>query len=309
VENTPLTDYLIGTGGWAYFNIPGKSSLKAYSEAFNFVEVNHTFYNYTDTRTVERWRRTVPKDFTFAVRCHQDLTHRIGLKPTDEAHAVLGRMILYCGILEAPFLVMETPAKYTFTRESTDAARDFLLSTNLKNVRLVWEIRAPVTPALAGLMQDLNIVHCVDLSKAEPSFKSDVVYTRLFGKGKHNISQFTDDELQDIDAKVLKSGAKVAAMSYHGLRMNTDAARFMKYKKTGTFLPVTSFTGVESAKAVLSEDARFPASKEELIEQQGWKVIDLTSEKRVHLSDLLSKIPEKTYNSLSEVVQSMEAIQ
>jgi uncharacterized protein YecE (DUF72 family) len=51
-----LTDYLIGTGGWAYFNVPGKPSLKAYSEVFNFAEVNYTFYEYPETLTVERAR-------------------------------------------------------------------------------------------------------------------------------------------------------------------------------------------------------------------------------------------------------------
>jgi uncharacterized protein YecE (DUF72 family) len=44
-----LTDYLIGTGGWVYFQVPGKPSLKAYSEVFNFVEVNYTFYEYPDS--------------------------------------------------------------------------------------------------------------------------------------------------------------------------------------------------------------------------------------------------------------------
>ncbi len=27
-----MTDYLVGTGGWAYFNVPCKSPLKAYGE-------------------------------------------------------------------------------------------------------------------------------------------------------------------------------------------------------------------------------------------------------------------------------------
>ena len=43
-----LTDYLVGTGGWAYFKVSGKPKLKAYSEVFNFVEVNYTFYEYPD---------------------------------------------------------------------------------------------------------------------------------------------------------------------------------------------------------------------------------------------------------------------
>ena len=103
-----MPDFLVGTGGWAYFKVPNKPSLKAYSEVFNFVEVNYTFYEYPSTRMVERWRKTVPKDFTFSVRCHQDLTHKIGLKPVDEAYQVFGQMVTYCRILDSPFLVLET---------------------------------------------------------------------------------------------------------------------------------------------------------------------------------------------------------
>jgi uncharacterized protein YecE (DUF72 family) len=303
-----LTDYLVGTGGWAYFKVPNKPSLKTYSEVFNFVEVNYTFYEYPELRRVTRWRRTVPKNFTFAVRCHQDLTHRIGLKPVDAAYTVLSQMVAYCEILEAPFLVLETPASYVMTQEEVNRAKHLLSSSNLRGVRLVWEIRAPITPAVIDLMQDFNIVHCVDLSREEPSFKSDVVYSRLFGKGTQNIYQFTDDELEEIDQKAESSSYKVAALSYHGVRMNTDAARFVQYKKTGRFMPVTSFTGVDSARAVLAEDARFPVSKAKLIEHQGWKVMDLSLDKRVHLSELLSRIPEKTYNSVDEVVTALEAI-
>ena len=298
------TDYLIGTGGWAYFKVPNKPSLKAYSLVFNFVEVNYTFYEYPDIRRVEGWRRTVPTDFTFSVRCHQDLTHRIGLKPVDEAYYVLSQMVTYCEVLDAPFLVLETPASYLLNQEEVNRARDLFSSANLRGIRLVWEIRAPITAAVTNLMQDLNMVHCVDLSKGKPSFDSDVVYSRLFGKGKHNLYQFTDEELIEID-KNAQSSHRVIALSYHGARMNIDAARFMQYKRTGKFMPVTSFTGVDSARAVLSEDAIFPSSKANLIEHQGWKVVDATANKRVHLSELLSGIPEKTYNDVDEVAKDL----
>jgi uncharacterized protein YecE (DUF72 family) len=46
----------VGGGGGPYFKVPGKYSLKAYSEVFNFVEVNYTFYGYPDTRRVQRDR-------------------------------------------------------------------------------------------------------------------------------------------------------------------------------------------------------------------------------------------------------------
>jgi uncharacterized protein YecE (DUF72 family) len=301
-----LPDYLVGTGGWSYFNVLSKSSLGAYSEVFNFVEVNQTFYEYLDDRRLEAWRRTVPKNFVFSVRCHQDLTHRIGLKPVDDAYGVIDRMITCCGLLKAPFLVLETPASYKLSSDALLNARDFLSSLNLTGVRLVWEIRAPLTDDVVSLMQDLHVVHCIDLSRVKPSFSSDVAYSRLFGKGKHNIYQFTDDELVDIDRKARGTEANVVALSYHGVRMYSDAARFLKYKRTGNFMPVTPFVGVGSVKAVLSEDSKFPLSKSELIEDQGWKVVDISVEKRVHLSDLLASIPSRTYNSVDEVVSVLE---
>ena len=296
----------MGTGGWAYFKVSNKPSLKAYSEVFNFVEVNYTFYEYPTARLVEGWRKKVPKDFTFSVRCHQDLTHKIGLKPIDEAHQVLRQMVAYCVILDSPFLVLETPASYIFDRRNIRAAEDFFGSVNLKGVRLVWEIRAPVTEQAINLMSKFNIIRCVDISRAAPLEWSDVGYSRLFGNGKHNIYQFTDEELQVIDKNASESKVGVVALSYHGSRMSIDAIRFEQYKKTGRFLPVTAYTGLDSARAVLSEDAIFPSSKRFLISDQGWKVIDLTGEKRVHLSDLLSNIPEKTYTSLNEVLDALE---
>ena len=51
--------FLVGTGGWSYFNAGDKLPLRAYSEVFDFVEVNYTFYEYPDLRQVEGWRRIV----------------------------------------------------------------------------------------------------------------------------------------------------------------------------------------------------------------------------------------------------------
>ena len=170
-----MTEYLIGTGGWAYFNVPNKPALKAYSETFRFAEVNSTFYEYPSTTMVERWRRTVPEEFTFTVRCHQDLTHRIGFKPVDQAHAVFSRMIGICRILDAPFLHLLTPASYVLDDPKIRQAEDFFSSIDLKDTRLAWEVRSPVTKKLINLMQDLGIVHSVDLSKEEPRYNSDAI--------------------------------------------------------------------------------------------------------------------------------------
>jgi uncharacterized protein YecE (DUF72 family) len=301
-----VTQYLIGTGGWAYF--PHKPTLRGYSKAFNFVEVNCTFYEYPDPRTVDRWRRSVPPDFTFTVRCHQDLTHRIGLKPVDQAYMVFSQMITVCRILNAPYLHLLTPASYVFSDREIDQAKNFFSTVNLKGIRLAWEVRSPITPKLATMMQDFGIVHSADLSREEPAFKSDDIYTRVFGKGEHNIYQFDDEELEEIDQRIVKAEAKKVLVSFHGIRMNTDATRFKRYAETRTFVPVTAYTGIDSVKAVLEEDAEFPTTRDQLVKHQGWKVVDLSLDKRIHLSQLLSQIPEKTYRSVRDVAMELEAV-
>jgi uncharacterized protein YecE (DUF72 family) len=303
-----VQNFLVGTGGWAYFKVGSQPSLRTYSEIFNFVEVNHTFYEYPKMEIVENWRRSVANDFTFSVRCHQDLTHKIGLRPLDQAYEIFYQMKAYCDALHTPYLVLETPKTYTINEANLKDAKDFFACLKLKGVRLVWEYRAPKTPTVTSFIQEHKIIPCVDLSREQPPLASDVTYSRLFGKGQHNLYQFSDDELTEIDKASQDTGAKTIILSYHGARMHSDAARFMRYKSTGTFLPITNYLGVESAKAVLAEDANFPASKAKLEDEQGWKVFDLTSDRRIHLSEALAKIPDKKYSSLNEVVSELRSV-
>ena len=303
-----MPDFLVGTGGWGYFKVPNTPSLKAYSEVFNFVEVNYTFYEYPSAQTARRWRKSVPGDFIFSVRCHQDLTHRIGFVSTPRAYEIFYQMRSYCDILSSPYLVLETPAKYEITQRNVKDVEDFFSSLHLEGVRLVWEYRAPITQTVIDLMQYFGIIQCVDLSRQSPSYNLDVTYSRLFGKGQHNIYQFTDDELAEIDQQARDTNSKTVVLSYHGARMNSDAIRFSHYKSTGKFLPVTAYTGIDSVKAVLAEDMTFPASKAQLKAEQGWKVIDLNSDKRVHLSAVLDKLPDRTYPDLAEVIDELRVV-
>jgi len=307
-----LTRYLIGAGGWAYFQVPGMHPLAAYSKAFDFVEVNSTFYEIPSLKMVESWRRLVPPNFEFAVRCNKALTHECRFQPTPEALEVLKRMIAICRLLKAEILHLQTPPTFKPTKTNVELIRNFFSSADLKGIRVALEIRGgkqPPNPDLVKTMQDYNMIHCVDLSKdEEPAYKSDILYSRLFGKGPHNIYQPTDEELRRIDRKVSKEDHKTVAISFHFVRMYKDAARFKIYKQTGKFPMVTKSTGLGSLTEVLREDAKFPTTKKELIRHQGWKLIDLTKDERVHASYMLEKLPEKTYNSLNEVVQTLESV-
>jgi uncharacterized protein YecE (DUF72 family) len=76
----------IGTSGWSYpkgegtwkgFFYPGGkiNELEYYSQFFNTVEINSSFYRPPDVGIVYNWARRVPPGFLFAVKLWQKFTH------------------------------------------------------------------------------------------------------------------------------------------------------------------------------------------------------------------------------------------
>jgi uncharacterized protein YecE (DUF72 family) len=306
-----MTKYLIGAGGWAYFHVPGLSHLEAYAQAFNFVEVNSTFYEIPSLGLVKSWRQRVPTDFEFSVRCHKDVTHRFKLEPFTEAINTFKMMVDICSILKSHFLVLLTPPSLDFTPNKIESIRHFFESIEQKRVRIIWELRRrgePIPSDLLSLMKDYHIIHCVDLSKEDPLIDSNIVYTRVFGKGEHNIYQFTDEELLEIDERIYNKESETAVISFHNVKMYKDAARYKIHHQTKTFPPVTKAKGQQSLMEVLGEDVEFPISKQELIKDQGWKVIDLTDDKRIHASRLLETLPDKRFRNIEEVMKNLHHI-
>ena len=308
-----LAEYLIGAGGWAYFQVPGMHPLVAYSRAFDFVEVNSTFYQIPALKEVENWRKLVPQDFQFTVRVHRSLTHKLKLETSTEAFEIFEVMKQICSILNAGFLHLLIPPFVSEDKALNSKLKAFLDSVDVGKLRLALEMRGLSATKLpldvVKTMQDHDIVHCVDLSKGEmPAYDSDMLYSRLFGKGYHNVYQPTDEELVDIDKKAMSRASKKIIVSFHFVRMYKDAARLKIYKQTGKFPKVTRETGLASLDEVLREDARFPASKEELIKSQGWKLFDLTQDKRVLARDYLQKLPERTYSNIGDVIETLRSV-
>jgi uncharacterized protein YecE (DUF72 family) len=294
----------IGAGGWAYFNVPGMDSLATYSKAFDFVEVNSTFYHIPSLETVRLWRQRVPDNFMFSVRCHKDLTHKYLLSPRKESYEILNQSLRICSELNAQILHIQTPPAFN-PDEKQKSIQDLLSSVDFGNVRLAWEIRGKVSDGIIELMRDLGIIHCTDISRKMPAVDADIMYTRLFGHGKHNLYQFDDAELLNISKKVKGKGRENIYLTFHGARMYSDAARLKVYETSGTFPNVTKAVGVASLKSVLEEDTMFPATKTELMEKQGWKVFDLTEKEHVHADVLLGKLPDKKYTSVEEVIGNL----
>jgi uncharacterized protein YecE (DUF72 family) len=308
-----LKEYLIGAGGWAYFRVPGINTLAAYCRVFNFVEVNSTFYQMPTLSEVEKWRRMVPPDFQFSVRANRSITHTYKLEPTQESFEAFEKTKQICRILKADIMHMQTPPSLRWDKVKVENLRQFLSSFDVRKLRLALEVREArqekLPSELLKAMQDNNMIHCVDLSKNEsPAYESDILYTRLFGKGEHNIYQPTDGELAEIDNKASSSKSQRIVMSFHFVRMYKDAVRLKTYKQTGKFPMITGSTGIDSLEEVLREDTRFPTTKEELIHMQGWKLFDMTKTERIYANELLQKLPEATYHDMGEVTEKLRSV-
>ncbi|MGB9778598.1 MAG: DUF72 domain-containing protein, partial [Candidatus Bathyarchaeales archaeon] len=259
------------------------------------------------------WRKHVPPDFQFTVRANRIITHNYKLQPAEEAIQAFEKMKEICTILNASILHLQTPPKFVYQKDAAQNLKHFLSSINLGKLQLALEVRgtAPkkLPTELLKTMQDNNIIHCVDLSKGEtPAYESQILYSRLFGKGQHNIYQPTDEELVEIDKKAIRGNFEKIILSFHFVRMYKDAARLKIYKETGKFPQVTRHTGLASLEEVIREDAQFPTTKKTLVQHQGWKLFDLTQDNRIHAAELLEKLPEKTYTSISEVIEALRSV-
>lgn len=83
----------IGTSGWHYKhwvgtfypnNTKDAKQLAYYLNFFKTVELNNSFYHLPPPQTFNKWRRSVPDDFVFAVKASRYITHVKKLKVEKE---------------------------------------------------------------------------------------------------------------------------------------------------------------------------------------------------------------------------------
>ncbi len=91
--------------------------------------------------------------------------------------------------------------------------------------------RGLITQGTIELMRDLGVIHCTDISREMPAVDSDILYTRLFGHGEHNLYQFDDAELMEIDRRIKEKSREKEYLTFHGARMYKDAAWLTVYEK------------------------------------------------------------------------------
>lgn len=224
-------EVLVGTGGWDYFPTLEEDKLRAYARRFRFVEVNSTFYRVPKLETVRSWRRRVPRDFVFSVKCNHIATHDCELEPVDETFRVLKMMFMVCTLLRSEMLVLQTPPSMKVDEEKVEIVSTIFNNMNLGKVQVFWESRTPwpveVVKKLRTAMIEKGIIPVVDLSREDPVPGTGVVYSRLFSRGE---LFYGDEVLGKIDGQVSLSNAERFVLTFHGTSMYRDAGRYIELK-------------------------------------------------------------------------------
>ncbi|MDU8427711.1 DUF72 domain-containing protein [Pseudomonas syringae pv. actinidifoliorum] len=86
--------------------------LSLYTQVFNVVEGNTTFYARPAASTVQRWAETMPEDFRFTAKFHKDISHNGDLRQQVGAAEAFIRLLAPLGGRIAPFW-LQLPASFT----------------------------------------------------------------------------------------------------------------------------------------------------------------------------------------------------
>jgi len=202
MEMPPL---FIGTAGWSVPTVHADrfpdtgSHLERYGRRLNAVEINSSFYRPHRRATYERWARSVPADFRFAVKVPKAITHERRLKDCDD---LLDRFADETAGLGAKLgvLLVQLPPSLAF--DKTVTARFFDALRRRSAAVLACEPRHAswFTPEGAALLARLRVARvAADPAPApgagHPGGWGGLVYYRLHGSPDMYYSSYDSDAL------------------------------------------------------------------------------------------------------------------
>ena len=156
--------YHIGTQGWNYeawvgpFYPPGTRPadfLSIYARAFRTVEVDSTFYATPPVSTVRSWAARTPRDFIFALKMPQEVTHERRLRGAESAAAAFFDAARELGHKLGPILLQMGP---DFGPDELPALVRFLplLPADLR-VAIEFRHRGWISDGVLALLREHNV--------------------------------------------------------------------------------------------------------------------------------------------------------
>lgn len=223
-----------------------------YAELFDVAEVQQTFYEPPQAKTLEKWCSEVPDSFEFTVKAWQLITHtgksptyrRLKHPLTDEERSLVGgfqdselvekgwdRTRESAIALKAQRILFQCPASFTPSSENlTNLMQFFSTGDRANNTRqfiFLFEPRgdAWTDELIKELCSELGLVHVVDPFVSK-TVTPERAYCRLHGRNGYSYV-YDDSELQDL-VELVASQPNTYVM-FNNVKMKQDALRFKSF--------------------------------------------------------------------------------
>ena len=208
----------IGTSGWSYphwgkgvfypLEVKQKEWLSYYSNYFDTVEINNTFYQLPQKTVFERWERSVPSHFSFVVKVNRYITH---MKKLNHPEQSLSKFLENVSSLKKKLslLLFQLPPFLKANQFRLEHLLDFLNGQSIiPKLRVTFEFRNRtwLKEETFHLLKQRNAALCFadwsDLTVTEP-VAADFIYLRRHGSRNLYTSSYTQEEIKS-DAHQIK---------------------------------------------------------------------------------------------------------
>ncbi len=205
--------YYIGTCGWSYYSFKGflypqdskpRQWLRIYSQHFNTVEINATFYKIPTAKTFKKWYEETSDDFIFSVKAPKVITH---LKKLREVREDLEAFLSAIAPLKEKVrvLLFQLPPSFKYNRDVMEnffkiLPSDYLNVIEIRNISFHNE-------EFIELLKKYNVCLCFsDCAGKYPSWyevqTANYLYIRMHGSKKLYVSNYEDEELKKLAEKI-----------------------------------------------------------------------------------------------------------
>ncbi|MEJ5349055.1 MAG: DUF72 domain-containing protein [Desulfosoma sp.] len=196
----------VGTSGWNYSHwrgrfypdkLPTSQWLHYYTNHFDTVECNATFYRLPSEKTFLLWKERTPKGFCWAVKASRLITHNRRLRQVEEPLKLFMSRALLLGEKLGPVLFQLPPS---LTYDST-LFEDFAAQLSpLKRVAVEVRHRSWINDRFLDQLRFHGLAFCVsDTAGRYPyheAVTADFMYIRLHGSKKLYASSYTEEEIR-----------------------------------------------------------------------------------------------------------------
>jgi uncharacterized protein YecE (DUF72 family) len=200
-----MTKPLIGTSGWQYPDFSERfypegldktEQLSYYALNFPSVEVNNTFYQLPQAKTIQKWVDQTPDDFVFAIKASRYITHMKNLMEPEQTLPNFFERISHLKEKCGPIL-FQLPPHWQINLDRFENFLDHLP----EDYRYTFEFRNETwfEKETYTLLRQHKAAFCIydfNFRQSPRITTADLVYIRLHGPGKAYQDPYDEDTLK-----------------------------------------------------------------------------------------------------------------